>query len=60
MTMLDYSLFGNPMRDWAISGAVLSARSRCCYIARYALRGRLQRLADASDKRVSQGRDGMW
>lgn len=47
--MLDYSLFGNSMRDWAISGAVLLGSLALLLIVRYVLRGRLQRLADESE-----------
>ncbi len=52
MTMpdwLDYSLFGNPLRDWAISGAVLVGVLALLLIVRFVLRGRLQKLADATD-----------
>lgn len=46
---LDYTVFGNPMRDWAISSALLLGVLALLLILRYVLRGRLQKLADGSD-----------
>ena len=43
---LDYRLLGNPLRDWAISGAVLLGTLALLLLLRYVLRGRLQKLAD--------------
>lgn len=52
MTMLDwldYTLFGNPMRDWVISGSVLFVTLAILLLVRYVLRSRLKKLADASE-----------
>lgn len=46
---LDYTVLGNPMRDWAISSALLLGVFALLLILRYVLRGRLQKLADGSD-----------
>ncbi len=47
---LDYQLFGNPLREWTISAVVLIGTLALLFIARRLLRGRLQKLADESDR----------
>lgn len=52
MTMtdwLDYTLFGNTVRDWSIGAALLFGVLALLLIVRYALRGRLQKLVVESD-----------
>jgi small-conductance mechanosensitive channel len=46
---LDYQLFGNPLREWTISAAVLIAALALLFLARHLLRGRLQRTAKTTD-----------
>ena len=44
---LDSQLFGNSVRDWAISLALLAATLAALFLVRYLLRGRLQKLAES-------------
>ena len=46
---LDYELVGNPVREWAISAAVLLVTLALLFTIRHLLRVRLQNLANASD-----------
>lgn len=46
---LDYQLFGNPLREWTISLVALIGTVTLLLIGRRLLRGRLQKLADASN-----------
>lgn len=46
---LDYQFFGNPLREWTISAVVLIGTLGLLLLVRYLLRGRLQKLADATD-----------
>lgn len=46
---LDYQLFGNPLREWALSAVVLFATLALLFVARHLLRGRLRKLAEATD-----------
>ena len=46
---LDYPFFGNPLREWAISGVVLLVTLALLVTIRYLLRGRLLRLARVGD-----------
>ena len=46
---LDYQLFGNPLREWAVSAVVLFATLALLFIIRHLLRGRLRKLAEATD-----------
>ncbi len=46
---LDYELLGNPLREWAISAAVLLVALAVLFLVRRVLRRRLQKLADATN-----------
>lgn len=46
---LDYQLFGNPLREWAVSAVVLIGTLALLFVIRYLLRGRLQKLAEPTD-----------
>ena len=46
LAWLDYQLFGNPLREWAVSALVLITALALLYAIRYLLRGRLQKLAE--------------
>ena len=46
---LDYELYGNAMRDWSISFAVLIVALAILFIARRLLRGRLRKLSRDSE-----------
>lgn len=43
---LDHSFFGNPLRDWGISAAILVVTVAALFLMRSLLRGRLQKLTD--------------
>jgi len=45
---LDYQLYGNSLREWAISAAVLIVTLTLLYLIRYLIRGRLQKLAETT------------
>jgi small-conductance mechanosensitive channel len=45
---LDYQVFGNPLREWTISIAVLVGALTLLFLGRSLIRGRLQKLADSS------------
>jgi len=47
---LDYQWFGNPIREWTISVAILAVVLALLFIARKLLRSRLQKLADERDR----------
>ncbi len=47
---IDYQLFGNPLRDWAISLAVLLVSLALLFLVRRVVRARLQKLADDGDR----------
>jgi small-conductance mechanosensitive channel len=47
---LDYQMFGNPLRQWTISLAVLVGALILLFVARRLLRRRLQKLADDGDR----------
>ena len=46
---LDYQLYGNPLREWTISIVILIGALTLLFVIRHLLRGRLQKLAEASD-----------
>ena len=46
LDLLDHSLFGNPLRDWGISTAILLVTVAALFLVRGLLRVRLQKLAD--------------
>jgi small-conductance mechanosensitive channel len=46
LDLLDHSLFGNPLRDWGISIAILVVMVAALFLVRGLLRVRLQKLAD--------------
>ena len=46
---LDYQVLGNPLREWAISVALLAVALAALFLVRRLLRGRLQKLADTHD-----------
>lgn len=46
---LDYQLFGNPLREWTISAVVLIVTLALLLIFRQLLRGRLRKIAVATD-----------
>ena len=46
---LDYQVLGNPLRDWAISIALLAVTLAALFLVRRLLRGRMQKLADTRD-----------
>ena len=66
LDLLDRSLFGNPLRDWGISTAILVATVAALFLVRSLLRGRLQTrrrtvkrlvpVADRSQRVVSRHR----
>ena len=49
LNWLDYQLLGNPLREWAVSALVLFASLALMFIVRHLVRGRLQKLAEATD-----------
>jgi small-conductance mechanosensitive channel len=46
---LDYQVLGNPLREWAVSVALLAVALAALFLVRRLLRGRLQKLADTYD-----------
>lgn len=47
--LLNTQLYGNPLREWAISIAILFVTLAALFLIRRVLRGRLQKLADTRD-----------
>jgi len=49
LELLDYQFFGNPLGEWTISAVILFSTLGLLFALRYLIRGRLQKLATATE-----------